>query len=98
MMQIEQHTITVEDCCNKYDISISFVNELEEYGLMEFAQQEGQKQIDEEQLFLLEKFIRLHYDLHVNMEGLDIIHQLLQRIDTIQAEKNTLLSRLTLIQ
>jgi hypothetical protein len=34
----------------------------------------------------LEKFVRLHYDLDINLEGIETINYLLERIEEMQKE------------
>ncbi len=42
----------------------------------------------------LEKFIRLHYELDINTEGIDAIAQLLNRVENMQDEITRLKNRL----
>lgn len=85
-MELQEEYIALDECCTHYQIEISFVNDLRDYGLLATADIDGQPAIATDQLMLLEKFIRLHYDLEVNMEGIDIIHSLIQRIDHLQQQ------------
>ena len=34
----------------------------------------------------IEKMIRLHYQLGINIEGMDVIYELLNRVESLQAE------------
>jgi hypothetical protein len=38
----------------------------------------------------MEMFIRLHYDLNINIEGIDVIRNLLTKIELIEQELATL--------
>ncbi|MCD6544745.1 MAG: MerR family transcriptional regulator, partial [Flavobacteriaceae bacterium] len=44
----------------------------------------------------IEKIIRLHDDLGVNFEGIDIITNLMQKIDTLQNRLNTIENQLSI--
>ncbi|MEZ4805825.1 MAG: chaperone modulator CbpM [Bacteroidia bacterium] len=44
----------------------------------------------------LEKILRLHRDLNVNIEALDVVLNLLNKIDELQLEVNQLNNRLRL--
>lgn len=48
------------------------------------------------QLLELEKMIRLHYDLDVNVEGIDVIHHLVKKLEDAQNEIGRLKNRLKL--
>lgn len=77
--------ITLDECCNYYSVEKSFVQSLNEHGLLEFQQVNESVNIDLSDLRALEKFRMLYYDLDINMEGLEVIHRLLQRIEHLQA-------------
>ena len=63
-------------------------------GLIEIQTVEKTRFIPEEKVADLEKMIRIHQDLEVNPEGIDVIFNLLQRVDDLKSElaatKNTL--------
>lgn len=92
-MQDEDLILTVE-FCRHYQVEPSFLQSLGEFGLIELREMEDQKYIHKDALHELEKFIHLHYDLNINMEGLDAIEHLLQRVKEMQQELNQLRSRL----
>jgi chaperone modulatory protein CbpM len=92
-MQTQQF-IAVEACCQYYNIDFSFIDSLHEYGLIEMNTIEEKKVISDEDLQELEKFIHLHYDLEINMEGLDAIKHLLDRVKNLQGEIVSLKNRL----
>ncbi len=78
--------IRLEVICTSYHIEPSFLDSLYEYGLLEIFEEEDDRFVDPVHLSDLERMIRLHYDLGVNMEGLDTIRHLLERIETLQQE------------
>lgn len=82
--------ISIEDCCTYYSVEASFVRELDEHGLIELTRINQAYSIDHDQLSLLEKYMHMHYDLDINMEGMEVISQLLQRIEGLQAEVRSL--------
>lgn len=81
--------ISIEECCNYYRIETSFVRELDEHGLIELTRVNESYSIDHDQLTLLERYMHIHYDLDVNMEGMEVISHLLQKIETLQKQINT---------
>ena len=90
--------IPVADFCDHYHIEFSFVRSLHDYGLVEITTIKNVQYLRSEDLIELEKMVRLHYDLDINMEGIDAIKQILQRMDKLQHELNSLKSRLNLYE
>jgi len=78
--------ISVEQCCIHYSIETSFVQQLDDYGLIKISRSGKKSFIAFEQLANLEKYIRLHYDLEINMQGMEAIEHLLQRMQYLQDE------------
>ena len=92
-MQTQQF-IAVEACCEYYNIDLAFIDALHEYGLIRMDTIEEKKVIHDEDLHELEKFIHLHFDLNINMEGMDAITHLLGRIKSLQDEIVSLKNRI----
>ncbi|MFT3703278.1 MAG: chaperone modulator CbpM [Agriterribacter sp.] len=93
-MQATPELITQDECCIQYNIELSFIQSLNEYGLIEIITVEEKPFLHTAQLSELEKFIRLHYDLNINMEGIDVIANLLKKVQTLQNEVGHLKNRL----
>lgn len=78
----------IEDLCAHYQIEISFVNSLNEYGLITLIELESGKFIEEDHLADIERMMRLHYELDINMAGIDAISHLLKKLQ--EKEKDLL--------
>ncbi len=76
-----------------YNVEVSFINSLQEFGLIKVIIVEEIPHIHHEQLSNLEKLIRLHYDLEINMEGIDVISHLLRRMEEMEGELRGLRNR-----
>jgi hypothetical protein len=76
--------ITIEEYCTSHNTEVSFVDALEENGLIEVIKIEEERCIRYDQLDQLESFTRLHLELNINVEGIETIHHLLQRIRDMQ--------------
>ena len=96
-MQTE-YLITVEEFCANYNIEISFISSLQQTGLIEIPDIKETGFIDPEQLPQLEKFVRLYYDLDINLEGIETVNHLLERIDSMHNEIIVLKNRLRLYE
>ncbi|HRN48223.1 MAG: chaperone modulator CbpM [Chitinophagaceae bacterium] len=90
-----EKNISVEEYCTHYSIEASFVRSLSENGLIELSNVNESICIDFDQLQALEKYIHLHYDLDINIEGIEAISHLLQKIDSLQTELRILRNRLS---
>ena len=84
----EQKLILVETVCTHYQLQISFLEQLEEIGLIALVRENELVFISEEKVSNLEKVLRLHEELSVNLEGIDIILNLLNKVGSLQAELN----------
>jgi len=92
-MQTEQ-LIRVDTFCVWHNVEFSFINLLHEYGLIEITTKEDTAFIQESDLKHLEKLIRLYNDLHINLEGVEVITYLLERLNQQQEEIILLQNRL----
>jgi pyridoxine 5'-phosphate synthase PdxJ len=76
--------IRIEYFCEQYNVELAFVNSLHEFGLINLRVVEDSKYLSNEDLKEIEKLIRLHYELGINMEGIDVISNLLNQIADLQ--------------
>lgn len=90
--------ISIDEFCSSHQIEYSFISSLQDYGLIEITTVSQMRFIDENQLEQLEKIMRLYNDLGINLEGIDTITHLLQRISAMQAEITALRNRLSLYE
>lgn len=88
--------IIVSDYCQKCHIEPSFIDLLEEGGLINLFYEEGEPYLLLSELPAVERYSRMYYDLSINMEGIDVIHHLLEKIDGMQGEINRLRKQLNL--
>lgn len=86
--------IAVNEFCVNHNIEISFLNLLQQNGLIEISTIESKYFVEKEQLPQLEKFVRFYYELDINLEGIETITYLLQRIENLQNEIIKLKNRL----
>lgn len=92
-----QELISREECCLQYNVESSFIQALSDYGLIEITTISETTYIHTEQLHDLEKFIRLHYDLNINVEGIDAIASLLSKVNNLQRQNEYLRKRLLVL-
>ena len=93
-----KNLIRIKQFCVYHEIEDTFIMELNNYGLVEIIVQEEDKYFHSKQLLDIEKMIRLHYDLKINMEGIDAIAHLLNKIEILQQSLITAQNKLRLFE
>jgi hypothetical protein len=94
----KEKLIAIDVFCAKHEIEISFVSSLQQTGLIEIITIKETGFINADQLRLLEKFIRFHYEMNINLEGIETISYMLQRMNNLQDEIISLTNRLRLYE
>ena|SRR5215217_8972060 len=90
--------ILAKEFCSYYKVEYSFIHDLQQFGLVEITSVEEAEYIPQTELQKLEQMIRLHYDLNINLEGIDAIAHLLDRIKNMQNEITFLRNRLKMYE
>lgn len=90
----QEQLISAEIICAHHKIDQTFIISLESSGLIEVNRVQGQVFVHPSQLNDLEKFIYFHYELDINMEGIEAIASLLQRMRSMQDELSLLRRKL----
>lgn len=96
-MSIENF-IPLNTLCLHYKLEISFFNTLNENGLIEIQLVDEIQYVHKESIYEIEKIVRMHKELEVNIEGIDVVLNLLQKIDALQTELLTVRNRLLLYE
>jgi hypothetical protein len=92
----DERYIALQSFCNYYNVELSFLYSLNEYGLIKITRVDEAEFIDKEELSEIEKIIHLHNDLDINIEGIDAIYHMLNRVKEMQRELNILKNRLNI--
>ena len=94
----EENLIPANEFCLHHNIEVSFIDSLKEYGLVEFTVIDDAPFVTIIQLTELEKLVRLHYELDINLEGIDAIIHLLKKLQGMQDEIIILKNKLRLYE
>jgi hypothetical protein len=86
--------VPASEFCVHHNIELSFIDSLREYGLVETILIEEKVYLPVSQLGHLEKIVRLHFDLEINLEGIETIAYLLEKVNTLQDQVTMLTNRL----
>jgi hypothetical protein len=96
---MEQHDlIHIEKLCAHYNIEYTFIDALENIGRIEIRTIEQVKFIHQDTIGDLEKMIRLHHELNVNAEGIDVVLNLLEKEMQLRQEVISLKNKLRLYE
>jgi hypothetical protein len=93
-----KNLIQIKQFCIYHEIENTFITELHNYGLVQIIVLEEDEYLQPEQLPAVEKMIRLHYDLKINLEGIDVIANLLDKIEALQQNLTTTQNKLRLYE
>lgn len=90
--------ISIKTFCTHYNVPATFIKDLQDYELVEIVVSENENCIKTTQIIQIEKMMRLHFDLNINLEGLDAVYNLLKRVESLQNEITTLHNKLRLYE
>lgn len=93
-----ENMIAASDFCTHHNIEYSFINSLIDCGLIEITTVEETSFISWNELPKLERLVRLHEELDINVDGLEAIDYLLERIESMQHEILQLKNRLRMYE
>ena len=96
-MQKEEF-IPAREFCSSHNLEVSFIYTLQQYGLLELTSIEETICLPAHQLPQAEKIARLYSELGINIEGIDAIKHLLQRVEDMQDEIVMLRNKLSMYE
>ncbi len=89
-----RNMIAIESFCRYHRVEETFVFSVQEIGLIQLEIIENSLFISEDKLSDLEKILRLHRELDINPEGIGVVLQLLDNIESLQQENQNLRNKL----
>jgi len=94
----KEKLIPIEQLCVHYEIEMSLFQELHDFNIIEVLSIENSSFIHEDKITIVEKVVRMQKDLNINLEGVDTVLNLLDKIDDLQTELNAVKNRLRLYE
>ena len=82
--------IATTDICTYHEVEYTFISSLSEAGLVKLKVVNKTTYIPESELQKLERMIRLHNELEINVAGIEAITHLLERVEQMQEEMRRL--------
>ncbi len=90
--------IEIAQLCRQYQLEMQFFSTLEDYELIHVVRVEDAPCIYLDELRRIEKMVRLHKELEINMEGIQAVFNLLEKVEALQDELARVRSRLSLYE
>lgn len=89
--------ISREELVKIYNIEITFFDELVDFGLLTVENENDILYISYDDLPAFERFANWHYDLEINLPGLEVIHDMLQKMEDLSKINRELRKKLSAI-
>lgn len=89
--------ISREELVKIYNIEITFFDELVDSGLLNIQTENEIRYLMYEDLPSFERFANWHYDLEINLPGLEVIHEMLQKMNDLRQRNRELMNKLSAI-
>ncbi|AQG81011.1 chaperone modulator CbpM [Spirosoma montaniterrae] len=86
--------ISIQEFCQYNRVDVGFIDHLTQQGLIETTTVGQVLYVQVEHLPRLEKFVRLHVDLSIHPDDLDIVSNLLEQVESLQQELTRVRNRL----
>jgi chaperone modulatory protein CbpM len=83
---MENELLRVEEFCTYYNVEYNFLELLHEHDLIEIININQQYYLHTDALSNLETLLRMHYDLSINLEGIEVINNLLLRVNNLHQQ------------
>lgn len=93
-----KNLIPADDFCVYHQLEQTFIQALQEEGLLHISIVNKKSFIPADELPRLEKMVHLHRDLDINIEGLASVRYLLDQLEEMQTELWQLKNRLRLYE
>ncbi|GAA4158566.1 hypothetical protein GCM10022217_19980 [Chryseobacterium ginsenosidimutans] len=89
--------ISREELVKIYNIEVTFFDELVDSGLLNIQTENEIRYLMYEDLPIFERFTNWHYDLEINLPGLEVIHEMLKKMEDLKKKNRELLGKLSAI-
>ena len=94
----KEKLIPIEQLCTHYEVETTLLYQLHDFDIIEILTIEDSKFIHEDKVMIVEKVVRMQNDLNINIEGVDAILNLLDKINDLQTELLAVKNRLRLYE
>ena len=93
-----ENYIQIEVYCERTKTPIEFIDDLLEFEMIEVQQIENKIYVEPQYLVEIERIYRLREDLGINMEGIDTLNHMIEKVNRLEKELKLLRDRLTIYE
>lgn len=90
--------ISITELCEGYKIERTYVQDLQDFGLLDFKIERNEPHLNMVELPKFEKILNFHQELKINLEGIEVILKLLEKVQKLNQDVNSLRRRLYLFE
>ena len=90
--------IKFEEVCIHHQLDDNFINTIQDFEIINFTIKDEVLYISSEELPVIERVIRLRYELNINMEGIEVIQRMRTKMEALQDQVQQLNNRLKLYE
>ncbi|WP_235298147.1 chaperone modulator CbpM [Portibacter marinus] len=87
--------IHIKEFCDSHGVEHTYIMRLKEFGLIDLEKEEY---LELEMLPRVEKILRFNHDLDINLEGIQVILDLLERMERRDQQIRSLQNRLRIYE
>lgn len=91
---MSEKRILYSECIRIYQVEESFIDSLCDLGLIRLSDADNDRFVEYNELEELEQFIRWHNEMDINVEGIEALYHMLDRVKSLQSELEQLRSEL----
>ncbi len=89
-----EELISAGEFATFHHIQLSFIQTLHDSGLISMTIRDGAFFLDAGELSAVERFVRWHYELSINTEGIEALSHMLGRVEELKEENRILKNQL----
>ena len=93
-----ENYIQIELYCKQTETPLEFIDDLLEFDMIEVQRIEDKIYVQPHYIVEIERIYRLRRDLGINMEGIDTLSHMLQKMNRLEKEVKWLRDRLTIYE
>lgn len=83
---MSEKRILYSECIRIYQVEESFIDSLCDLGLLRLSDAENDRFLEYNELEELEQFVRWHNEMDINVEGIEALYHMLDRVKSLQTE------------
>lgn len=91
---MSEKRILYSECIRIYQVEESFIDSLCDLGLLRLSDAENNRFLEYNELEELEQFVRWHNEMDINVEGIEALYHMLDRVKSLQTELEQLRNEL----